>query len=444
VTWIDRVSAGPVPRGPAPRVHGAEHTSASAARRARPVLARPSTWLLLAAYVAGAIRVGGILRSGFADFPIATTTAVVLFTLYAIPFILLVRVIDYLEREPVPLQVLSILWGGLVATSAAISGGTALQDLMAKLGSPRLAADWGPAVSGALIEELVKVAGVLTIALIAPGQINSVVDGFVYGALVGLGFQVVEDVVFAINAVVMSTGTDSVGPVITTFLVRGFLGGLWSHTLFTAVAGAGVAYALVRKDRPRLRRVAVAVALFLASAGFHFLWNSPLLTGLGLGLIGMILILLVKGIPALLVGAALLMAAERREADYYAGMLAGLGDHRIATADEIATLVSPRRRLEARKQARTRLGTAGARAMGRLQRAQAQLAVAISRDPGAEVLRRRREVLVRRHQLAALGLRGNARHPSQLRAGGMLAAEILAMSLLVLGLAVAIRLFTTS
>jgi RsiW-degrading membrane proteinase PrsW (M82 family) len=406
------------------------------------VVARPSTWLLLAAYVAGAIRIGGILRTGFADFPIATTTAVALFTLYAIPFILFVRMIDYLEREPVPLQVLSVLWGGLVATSAAISGGTAVQDLMAKFGSPRFAADWGPAVSGAVVEELVKVAGVLTIALIAPGHINSVVDGFVYGALVGLGFQVVEDVVFAVNAVIVDTGADAVGPVISTFLVRGFLGGLWSHTLFTAVAGAGVAYALVRRDRPRLQRIMVMVALFLVAAGFHFLWNSPLLMGLGLGLLGMILTLLVKGIPALLVGAILLLVAERREADYYGGMLAGLGDHRIATSDEIANLLSPRRRLAARRQARIRLGAQGARAIGRLQRAQAQLAVAISRDPGAEVLRRRRDVLVRRHQLIALGIRGNVRRSPGLPDSAILAAEILALSLVVLAVALAIRLLT--
>jgi protease PrsW len=442
MTWIGRLSAGPAPRGPAPRVNGPVLTSANAARRARPVPARPSTWLLLAAYVAGGIRIAGILRAAFVDFPVATTTAVALFTLYAIPFILFVRMIDYLEREPVPLQVLAVLWGGLVATSAAISGGTALQDLMAKLGSPRFAADWGPAVSGALIEELVKVAGVLTVALIAPGQINSVVDGFVYGALVGLGFQVVEDVVFALNAVVMDTGVDSVGPVITTFLVRGFLGGLWSHTLFTAVAGAGVAYALVRRDRSRVRRVGVMVALFGVAAGFHFLWNSPLLIGLGLGLPGMVLILLVKGIPALMVGAVLLVAAERREADYYGGMLAGLGDPRIATPEEITSLVSPRRRLAARRRARIRLGSAGARALGRLQRAQAQLAVAISRDPGAEVLRRRRDVLVRRHQLIALGIRGSGRRPSTLVASGMLAAEILGLSLVVLGVALAIRLLS--
>src|SRR6185369_6418393 len=116
--------------------------------------------------------------------------------------------------------------------------------------------------------------------------------------------------------------------------------------------------------------------------------------------------LLVKGIPALLVGVGLVVAAERRESEYYAGLLAGVADHRVATPDEITTLVSPRRRLAARQRARDRLGAAGARAVRRLQRAQARLAVALSRDPAGEVPRRRREVLRRRHQLLALALNG--------------------------------------
>ena len=130
-----------------------------------------------------------MLRGGFADFPVATVTASVVFALYAVPFVVLLRTIDYLEREPARLQAMAALWGGLVATSAAISGGAAVQNLMAKLGSPALAAQWGQAVSGAAVEELVKVAGVVSIALVAPGHINGMVDGFVYGALVGLGFQ---------------------------------------------------------------------------------------------------------------------------------------------------------------------------------------------------------------------------------------------------------------
>ena len=161
----------------------------------------------------------------------------VLFALYAVPFVLLVRVIDYIEREPWLLQIVATAWGGLVATSAAISGGTALQDIIAKVGSPRFAADWGPAVSGASLEELLKVLGVVAIVLVARSHVNSVVDGFVYGALVGLGFQVVEDIVCAVSAVAVSRHRPG-GPVIGTFLL-GVPRWTAGHTLFTALSGPG-------------------------------------------------------------------------------------------------------------------------------------------------------------------------------------------------------------
>jgi hypothetical protein len=152
--------------------------------------------------------------------------------------------------------------------------------------------------------------------------------------------------------------------------------------------------------------------------------------------------MLIKGLPALLVGITLIVAAERREADYYAAMLAALDDSRMATLDEIAALVSPRRRMEARRRARLRLGRPGARAVYRLQRAQAHLAVAIARDPGGEVLRRRRDVLRHRHQLLALGLAaggGKMRRSAALRASAVLVFETVAVGLLVVGIGIAIR-----
>jgi hypothetical protein len=51
-------------------------------------------------------------------------------------------------------------------------------------------------------------------------------------------------------------------------------------------------------------------------------------------------------------------------------------------------------------------------------------------------------VLVRRHQLIALGVRGHVRRPSGLADSAILAAEILAVSLVVLAVALAIRLLT--
>lgn len=411
--------------------------------RARTILATPALWMLVVLVAAGGWRVGGILHRSFVTYPIAATAAVILFVLYAVPFVILLRAIDYLEREPFLLQAAAVAWGGLVATSAAISASAAMQDVLAKVISPQYAAEWGPAVVGAGVEEILKVLGVVTIALIARSQINSVVDGFVYGALVGLGFQVVEDIVFAVNAVAVQAGDDRIGPVVVTFFLRGFLGGLWSHTLFTGMAGAGVAYALIQRERPLVVRGGVLAVLFGAAWFFHFLWNSPVLAdGFGYGVLGVVAAMLLKGLPALAVGITLIVAAERREADYYAAMLAGLGDHKVATPDEIEALVSPRRRVAARRRARLRLGWAGARAVRRLQRAQAQLAVAVSRDPGAEVLRRRLAVIARRHQLLSLSLAAGhlpRRKAAVFSTPAMFVVQLLAVGLLVIGIGLVIR-----
>jgi RsiW-degrading membrane proteinase PrsW (M82 family) len=392
----------------------------------------------------GGWRLAAVLRSAFAAYPVATGVAIGLFTLYAVPFVLLLRTIDYLERRPTLLKLGAFGWGGAVATTAAISGGAALEDLLAKTVSPAYAAQWGPAVASAGLEEVVKLLGVVIIALIARRSFTSVIDGFVYGALVGLAFQVVEDVVFAISAVALDGGGDRAGPVAVTFVVRGFIGGLWSHTLFTGLSGAGLAYGLVRTDKPLPVRVAVAVGLFAAAWGGHFLWNSPWLSnGFGFGPLGALAAVLIKGIPVLLVGIVLLAAAERREADYYSALLASMADPRIATDDEIRALVSPRRRFAARRRARARLGWAGARAVRRLQRAQAHLAVALSRDPGAEVGHRRHDVLGRRHQLAALSLArgsGSSRKTTALVTSALVIGEALLVGVLAAGVALLIRL----
>ena len=433
--------SGPIPIRRIPRPSYAPQQPPRS--RVRNILATPAPWTLVVLVLIGGWRLGTILHRSFVIYPVATSGAVVLFVLYAVPFVILVRAIDYLEREPFVLQVSAVAWGGLVATSAAISASGAMQNVLAKVISPQYAAEWGPAVVGAIVEEILKVLGVVTIALIARGQINSVVDGFVYGALVGLGFQVVEDILFAVNAVAVQAGSDRLGPVVVTFLLRGFLGGLWSHTLFTGMAGAGVAYALIQRNRPLVVRAAVLAVLVGAAWGFHFLWNSPLLAdGFGYGVPGVIAVMLLKGLPALAVGITLIVAAERREADYYAGMLAGLGDHKVATPDEIQALVSPRRRVAERRRARLRLGWAGSRAVRRLQRAQAQLAVAVSRDPGAEVLRRRREVIARRHQLLWLSLAAGhlPRHrATTLSTPALLVLQLLLVGLLVIGIGLAVR-----
>jgi RsiW-degrading membrane proteinase PrsW (M82 family) len=372
----------------------------------------PGFWLISVLLLFGSARVGVILHSAFVRFPVATAVAVVLFTLYAIPFWVFVGGLDYLEREPPVLLATAFAWGGLVATSLAVSGSAAMHNLIAKLSSPTFAAAWGPALVGPTVEELVKALGIVAIVLVAGAQLNSVLDGVVYGALVGLGFQVVEDVVFAVDAVAFAGGGDKVDPVVTTFLLRGFLAGLWSHTLFGALAGAGVGYLVVRADRSLGSRVGAALLALGGAWLCHFVWNSPLLAdGLGYGGLGVLAALLVKGVPPLLTIMLLVRAAGQREADYYTAQLTALEDRRVITPNELRVLPRGGRRSEARRYAHGRAGIRGRRAVRRLQRAQAGLAVELSRagggtvalDASAAARRWHEEVLDQRHRLLLLG-----------------------------------------
>lgn len=344
-------------------------------------LHRPAFWVVLGLLGIGAGYTVADFRQPLASYPLATTVALILFALYAVPFLWFVGSLDYLEREPPLLLLTAGGWGAMVAATAAARGNRAAADLLAKLVSPHFTTVWGPAIIGPTVEELLKTLGVVAIALIARKQINSVLDGVVYGAVTGLGFQVVENIQYAVSAVELAGRGDRIGPVVLTFLLRGFLGGLWSHTLFSALAGAGVGYFVVRTDRGRPARLAVAGLAFLGAWAFHFGWNSPLLAdGFGPGIAGVLTVLLIKGLPPLAMILWLVRSARQREAAYYVTALRSLGDPMIATSGELTALATGHKRAAARHYAYARCGLPGSRVVRRLQRAQARLAVAVSRD----------------------------------------------------------------
>jgi RsiW-degrading membrane proteinase PrsW (M82 family) len=412
--------------------------------RASALVRVPAFWVVIILLGSGAVRMSQVAGRFFTAYPWATLTALVLFALLAVPFWFFVSEVDFMEREPTGLLVLAFAWGALVATTVSIPGGAALEDLVAKLGSPHLAADWGAAIAGPSVEETAKTLGVVAIVLIARAQINSVLDGVVYGAMVGLGFQIAEDVVYALAAVGLAGQGDQIQPVITTFLVRGFLSGVWSHTLFGALAGAGIGYLVVRRDRSARSRIGVAILAVLGAWASHVLWNSPLFAdGLGNGPLGLLAVLLLKGLPPLLLILLLVRHAHDREADYYVGKLAALSDAELITQDELAVLGSGSRRAAARRHAAECAGRQAGAAVRRLQRAQARLAVELSRSCGeaaddsiasrCDQIRAERAVLVRLgHPEAVAGPR-SWRHTASTVGSTAVAIAVLWVALSALG-----------
>jgi hypothetical protein len=279
----------------------------------------------------------------------------------------------------------------------------------------------------------------VVIVLIARSQVNSVLDGVVYGAMVGLGFQIVEDVVFAVGAVALAGQGDQVQPVIATFLLRGFLSGVWSHTLFGALAGAGIGYLVVRRDRRPARRIGAALLAFAAAWASHVLWNSPLLgDGLGNGALALLGILLLKGLPPLVLILLLVRRAHDREADYYVERLGTLRDPELITEGELAVLGSGSARSAARRYAAERVGRGGRRAVRRLQRAQARLAVELSRASPAtgdqcDEIRLQRKVLRGLGHLEAITGPRSWRHTASTIVTTVVAIAVLWVALSALG-----------
>ncbi|GGM90246.1 hypothetical protein GCM10011609_28950 [Lentzea pudingi] len=308
------------------------------------------------------------LLTAYRIVPVAVLFGVVLWTLYTIPVLLFFRSLDLFEQHPPLGFVLAFAWGGFAATYLAVSANSAIFSLASKLGGPQYAADWGPALAGPTVEEPLKLLGVVLLVLVARNQFPTLLSVVATGAMVGLGFQVLEDMSYSINTAIAFPMDNEVLPVALMLGTRGILSGIWSHAMFTSVAAFGIGYFLTRRHKPFVQRVAVAVAAFAAAWSLHFFWNSPFFTDLGF-----LPSIFIKAVPVAIVGYLIWRLAGKEEGTY----LKVLADHLVAddliTPAEREDLPSLRRRLHARKELKKAKGSKAAKALRELQREQVRL-----------------------------------------------------------------------
>ena len=169
--------------------------------------------------------------------------------------VLILRYLDRRERESPWLFAISILWGAVIATGIAlpINSGVILGVERWLAQYPQIGAYLGP--HGALllgaplaappIEELTKALGVLLLFAFLRAEFDNVRDGFIYGALVGVGFNLVEAPLY----VAQSYAQYQVAPWGFQFGGRFALFGLGNHAMFTGIFGAflGIARQTTRR-----------------------------------------------------------------------------------------------------------------------------------------------------------------------------------------------------
>lgn len=304
-----------------------------------------------------------------------------LLLLYALPVFLLVYFLDLYEREPISLVIGAFLWGAVAATTLAILANIGWGALIARSLDPDVAARWVPALTAPWTEEIVKAAGVVLIYLIARSEIDDIMDGFVYGALVGLGFAVIENVFYFIAVF----GGETEG-VLVGFFLRVIASGLYGHVLYTGLSGIGIAYFVTRRGEASLgKRLGVAVGLFVLAMVAHFLWNSPLMDFFpeppfdGVEFAQVLLATAVKGLPFLVFLLVMVRLARRRENRWLHAALAGEVGQDGIDEEEMAVLNSPREQRRARQEMARRAGRAAADLLKRLQKQQVNLAMVATR-----------------------------------------------------------------
>ena len=311
-----------------------------------------------------------------------------LMAVYAVPVAVVVYRLDLFEREPKSMLAGAIIWGGVIATSLAIIANEAWLSVIGKVTSPDFATQWGAAIVGPGVEETLKLMGVAVLFLIASDEFDGVMDGFVYGAMIGLGFTVVEDVSYFFTAAAALPGAvNQAGPVIGTFLLRVGAGGLYSHVLFTGLTGIGFAYLVTQRAVALPKRVAGAALCIAAGVAGHVIWNSPLTDfvldtprGVDPTVLQWILWGSLKGLPFLILLGVLVVLATRTEEASYRAIVVGEPDPMVVTDHEMSSLGSLWARRSARATAGRLHGRMAARLVGQLQAAQIEYALLRSRS----------------------------------------------------------------
>ena len=294
----------------------------------------------------------------------------------ALVYVLIIWWLDRYEKEPVSLAALAFIWGATPAILLALVFEVLLGIPLSAVGQ---AGAFGEATLVApVVEEGAKGIILFVLFLAYRREFDDVMDGILYGALVGLGFSVVENITYGLRFAYpdgyQPGATPAIDAVLGGWFLRSGIFGL-NHAFFTSITGATLGY--IRSTPSARARWGLPVIGLAGAMGAHALHNTLVslgeFGGSGVAIAGCLLDILAdwSGITVMVVVALLAGAKERRwiEQQLWEEVLVG----RFHPA-EYHMLTSAGRRWTARWQALTGQGWTAFRQLGRLQQLATELA----------------------------------------------------------------------
>lgn len=193
----------------------------------------------------------------------ALTAALILLAIQGVLLWLILRAIARFRRQPRSLRLTALVWGATVVPGIAMIANTAYNTPLWSFGLESLSAS----LTAPINEDALRTLGVFAVLMLGYGRKITVMDGAVYGFLVGMGFEVIENFLYALRG-------DDLAGTLTTGFTR-LLVGFGLHALWTTVAGAGLAYCLSRRQQRLSGRWWVFALAMIVPMVLHAGWDAP-------------------------------------------------------------------------------------------------------------------------------------------------------------------------
>ncbi|HQE92138.1 MAG TPA: PrsW family intramembrane metalloprotease [Anaerolineae bacterium] len=173
---------------------------------------------------------------------------------------------DRYEKEPLALLIAAFLWGAVPSIFLALILEIVLDVPIVAISPNQLTYDLlGASVVAPLVEEGVKALALVLLLIFLRREIDSPMDGLIYGGIVGFGFAAVENIFYLFSAY----AEEGVGGVLTLAFLRAGLFGL-NHAMYTGFTGLGIALALeIRPKGLKVLPICAGFGMAIITHAFH-------------------------------------------------------------------------------------------------------------------------------------------------------------------------------
>ncbi len=235
---------------------------------------------------------------------------------------------DRYEREPRSLLTVAFVWGAVPAIIVSLIAELALGTPLAGQSGTLQAALITGVVLAPVIEEIAKGAALLGLYHWRHSEFDGVLDGLIYGALVGFGFAMTENFLYFLGAF----GEAGFAGLSWVIFLRAIVFGL-NHAFYTSLTGIG--FGLARNERNPVARIAFVGVGLVSAILVHSLHNLGVITA-DVTPIGILLSLAIAAGGLALVIAAVVLSWKHERSVMQAELSEELGS--VLSAQELITL----------------------------------------------------------------------------------------------------------